>query len=89
MTAVKAGNLVNTLSAPGELTVFAPNDDAFNRIPKLVLAGLLNPANVKELDKILELHIVVGKVLASDLTNGQKIKTVAGGVAPPPPAPSI
>jgi len=80
VTAVKAGNLVNTLSAPGELTVFAPNDDAFNRIPKLVLAGLLNPANVKELDKILELHIVVGKVLASDLTNGQKIKTVAGGV---------
>ena len=43
------------------------------------MAGLLNPKNIKELDSILELHIVAGKVLAKDLKDGQRIPSLNGG----------
>jgi uncharacterized surface protein with fasciclin (FAS1) repeats len=45
----------------------------------IILKELLKPANINQLDKILELHVVDGKVLASDLRDGEKIKTVSGG----------
>ena len=45
VTAVKAADLVETLSGKGPFTVFAPTDEAFKKVPKEVLADLLKPEN--------------------------------------------
>merc|ERR1711957_1157549 len=79
VTALKAGKLVDYLSAKGPFTVFAPANGAFAELPKAKLAHLLDPANVKELDAVLEYHVVAGTAaFAQDLTDGEKIKTLEG-----------
>lgn len=80
VTALQAGALVDLLSSPGPFTVFAPNNAAFAKIPATILEYLLKPANIKALDRVLELHVVAGKIFARDLTDGEKIKTVNGDV---------
>lgn len=79
VTAVKAASLVNTLSGTGPYTVFAPTNDAFAALPAGTLDSLLKPENVEQLKSILTYHVVSGKVLASDLKDGQVITTVQGG----------
>jgi uncharacterized surface protein with fasciclin (FAS1) repeats len=78
VTAVVKGNLSSTLSSRGPFTVFAPNNDAFSKIDPSALASLLRPENIKELDAILELHVIAGSISAHDIKDGQKIKTLAG-----------
>merc|ERR1712195_453368 len=79
VTALKAGKLVDALSAKGPFTVFAPTNEAFAELPKAKLAHLLDPANLKELDAVLEYHVVAGTAaFVKDLTDGEKIKTVEG-----------
>jgi uncharacterized surface protein with fasciclin (FAS1) repeats len=79
VTALKAGDLVATLSAPGNFTVFAPTNEAFAKLPAGVLDHLLKPENKAELVKILTYHVVAGvRAKSTDLTNGEKIKTVEG-----------
>lgn len=78
VTALKAGNLVDTLSGPGPFTVFAPTNEAFAKLPKATLDRLLDPANVNELRNILTYHAAAGKVLSSQIKDGEKIKTVQG-----------
>ena len=74
--AVKAAGLVDTLSSPGPFTVFAPTDEAFSKVPKAVLDALM--ANKTLLTEVLTYHVVPGKVMSSDLTNGMSVKTVEG-----------
>jgi uncharacterized surface protein with fasciclin (FAS1) repeats len=76
--AVVAADLVETLSGEGPFTVFAPTNDAFAALPPAELERLLKPANKDELAKILTYHVVAGDVMAADLSNGQKVKTVEG-----------
>merc|ERR1712166_848703 len=79
VTALKAGALVDTLSGEGPFTVFAPTNEAFAKLSASILAHLLDPANVKELDAVLEYHVVSGAAVFSNyLTDGEKIKTVEG-----------
>jgi len=59
-----------------KFTVFAPTDDAFNKLPKGVLNELLKPENIKALTKVLEYHVVSGEVAAADLKNGEQVKTL-------------
>jgi uncharacterized surface protein with fasciclin (FAS1) repeats len=73
VTALKAASLTDTLGGPGPFTVFAPNNDAFAKIPPATLKMLLDPANVKELVAILEHHVIAGSsrpILAADFFNG-------------------
>ena len=70
--------LVETLSGEGPFTVFAPTNEAFAKLPPAELQRLLKPANRDELAKILTYHVVSGDVMAADLSNGQKVKTVEG-----------
>jgi len=77
VTAVKAASLVETLKAAGPYTVFAPTDAAFDALPKGTLAALLADPNVA-LKDVLTYHVVAGKVMSSDLTDGQVITTVNG-----------
>lgn len=79
VTAVKAASLVETLQGTGPYTVFAPTNAAFETLPAGTLDSLLMPENVNQLQSILTYHVVQGKVLASDLKDGQEITTVQGG----------
>lgn len=78
VTAVKAASLVETLQGTGPFTVFAPTNDAFAALPEGTLDSLLKPENVDQLKSILTYHVVSGKVMASDLQDGQEITTVQG-----------
>jgi uncharacterized surface protein with fasciclin (FAS1) repeats len=79
VTALKAGKLTGALSGKGPFTVFAPTNDAFAKLPKSTLNALLDPKNIKELDRILEYHVVAGAVvLKADIRNGERVKTLEG-----------
>jgi uncharacterized surface protein with fasciclin (FAS1) repeats len=79
VTALKAGDLVTSLSGPGPFTVFAPTNEAFGKLPTSTLTHLLDPRNKQELVDILTYHVASGKVLSTDLRNGERIKTLEGG----------
>ena len=81
VTAVKAADLVETLSGKGPFTVFAPTDEAFKKVPKEVLADLLKPENKEKLAAVLTYHVVAGKVMAADVVKLSKAKTVQGAEA--------
>ena len=76
VTAVKAANLVETLSSEGPYTVFAPTDEAFAKLPKETLDSLLK--DPQKLASILTYHVVSGKVMASEVVNLTEAKTVNG-----------
>ena len=78
VAAVKAAGLVDTLSGPGPFTVFAPTNAAFSKLPAGTVDTLVKPENKATLTKILTYHVVPGKLEASDLTDGKKLKTVEG-----------
>ena len=85
VAAVKAAGLVDTLSGPGPFTVFAPTNEAFDKLPAGTVDNLVKPENKDTLVKILTYHVVPGKVSSKDLKklikegNGKAvIKTVQG-----------
>lgn len=78
VTALQAADLVETLQGVGPFTVFAPTNDAFAALPEGTLDSLLLPENVDQLKSVLTYHVVSGKVLAKDLSDGQQITTVQG-----------
>ena len=69
VAAVKAAGLVDTLKSKGPFTVFAPTDDAFAKLPKGTVEGLLK--DVPKLKAVLTYHVVSGNVLSTDLVNGE------------------
>jgi uncharacterized surface protein with fasciclin (FAS1) repeats len=74
--ALQAADLVDTLNGAGPFTVFAPNDAAFNKIPKDTLAAVL--ADKKKLASILTYHVLSGKVMAADAMKVSQAKTLQG-----------
>ena len=77
VTAVKTAGLADTLQGPGPLTVFAPTDDAFAKLPAGTVEGLLK--DLPKLKSILTYHVVPGRVLAKDVAGLKTAKTVQGG----------
>jgi uncharacterized surface protein with fasciclin (FAS1) repeats len=75
VAAVQAAGLVETLKSPGPLTVFAPTDAAFAKLPKADLDALLK--DKAKLTAVLTYHVVAGKVMAADVKPG-KVTTVQG-----------
>ena len=65
VTAVQVANLVDALKSPGPFTVFAPNDDAFAKLPPGTITTLVQ--NVPQLTRILMFHVVSGKFKKADL----------------------
>jgi uncharacterized surface protein with fasciclin (FAS1) repeats len=65
VTAVQVANLVDALKSPGPFTVFAPNDDAFAKLPPGTITTLVQ--NVPQLARILKFHVVSGKFMKADL----------------------
>ena len=82
VAAVKAAGLVDTLSGPGPFTVFAPTNEAFDKLPKGTVATLVQPENKPLLIKILTYHVVAGRYSAADLVklarSGGSLTTVQG-----------
>lgn len=74
--ALKAAGLIETLKGKGPFTVFAPTDEAFAKLPKGTVEGLLKPENRNKLANILKYHVIAGKVQRKDIEPG-KVKTVA------------
>ena len=77
VTAVKKAGLVDTLNAASGITVFAPDNAAFAKIPAATLNGVL--ANKSELTKILTYHVVAGRYTPAQLAKGMTLKTLEGG----------
>ena len=75
VAALEKADLVDTLKGVGPYTVFAPTDEAFAKLPKGALEGLLS--DKEKLTAVLTYHVVPGKVMAADVKPG-KVKTVQG-----------
>jgi uncharacterized surface protein with fasciclin (FAS1) repeats len=78
VAAVKAAGLVETLQGKGPFTVFAPTNTAFGKLPAGTVDTLVKPENKATLTKILTYHVVPGRLAASDLKDGMKLKTAEG-----------
>jgi len=78
VAAVVAAGLAETLSGNGPFTVFAPTNEAFAKLPAGTVEELVKPENKAKLAAILTYHVVAGKVMSKDLSDGQKAKTVNG-----------
>jgi uncharacterized surface protein with fasciclin (FAS1) repeats len=76
VAAVQAAGLVDTLKGEGPFTVFAPTDEAFAALPEGTVEGLL--ADPEALAKILTYHVIAGKVMSTDLSDGMTAATVNG-----------
>jgi uncharacterized surface protein with fasciclin (FAS1) repeats len=87
VAAVKAAGLVETLKSPGPFTVFAPNNDAFNKLRAGTVETLLKTENLPTLKKILTYHVVAGTFTTADLrvmaSKGQSLTTVEGEMLSP------
>lgn len=87
VAAVKAANLVETLSSEGPFTVFAPVNSAFEALPAGTVDTLLKPESKDALTGILTYHVVAGKYMAADVIDAINkndgafsVKTVQGGM---------
>ncbi|MBE0551028.1 MAG: fasciclin domain-containing protein [Ignavibacterium sp.] len=75
-TALTEAGLIETLQGKGPFTVFAPTDDAFAKLPKGTVEGLLK--DKEALKKILLYHVVSGNVMSTDVVKLTEATTVEG-----------
>ena len=80
ISAVNSADLAETLRGQGPFTVFAPNNQAFEKLPPETLTNLMKPENKAQLTSLLTYQIVPGTLLNKDLTDGEVLKTVEGGI---------
>ena len=87
VAALSAADLVDALKGEGPFTVFAPTNDAFNKLPAGTVETLLKPENKKTLQSILTYHVVAGDIKAKQLiklindNNGKvDVKTLSGSM---------
>ncbi len=81
VAAVKKAGLVDTLNSAANITVFAPDNAAFAKIPPATLAKVL--ADKAELTKILTYHVASGRYTPAQLASGTPIKTLEGATVKP------
>lgn len=77
LAAVEAAGLTQTLLGRGPLTVFAPTDEAFKRLPSGTVEELLKPENRERLRTLLTYHVVAGRVTAAQARTVRTAETVA------------
>jgi uncharacterized surface protein with fasciclin (FAS1) repeats len=78
LAAATAADLVDALKSDGPLTVFAPTDEAFDRLPAGTVETLLKPENKEKLQAVLLYHVVEGKVTAEEVVKLTSVKTLEG-----------
>ncbi|MEJ6780139.1 MAG: fasciclin domain-containing protein [Akkermansiaceae bacterium] len=77
VAAVKAAGLVEALNGDGPFTIFAPTNEAFEKLPAGTVESLLKPENKAKLQAILKYPIVPAKVMAAAVKTGEA-KTLQG-----------
>lgn len=78
VAALKQADLVTSLSNAGPFTVFAPTNDAFNKLPAGTVEGLMKDDKKADLQNILQYHVTVSAIKAENLTDGQTLGMVNG-----------
>src|SRR5580765_8016811 len=78
VAALKAADLVTSLSNAGPFTVFAPTNAAFDKLPAGTVDGLLKPEKKEDLQNILQYHVTVAAMKAESFTDGQTLGMVNG-----------
>ena len=73
VAALKQAEYVDDLSNAGPFTVFAPTNDAFNKLPAGTVEGLMKDDKKADLQNILEYHVAVGVYKTENMQDGQKI----------------
>jgi len=78
---VKAAGLTSALDSMGSITVFAPANTAFRKLPHSMTTGMMH--NTTELAKILKYHVVSGHVTTAQLASGKPLTTLQGSTLKP------
>lgn len=78
IAAAQAAGLVEALKGQDPLTVFAPTDEAFAKLPAGTVENLLKPENKDKLTAVLTYHVVPGRVTAGEVVNLSSAKTING-----------
>jgi uncharacterized surface protein with fasciclin (FAS1) repeats/formylglycine-generating enzyme required for sulfatase activity len=68
-TMLQAANLVETFQGSGQYTIFSPTDEAFDKLPEGTLQSLLQPENKEQLIRILNFHVIPGRLTAMEVGN--------------------
>lgn len=81
LAAVKAAGLGPTLTVKGPMTLFAPTDEAFAKLPKGTMENLIKPENKEKLQHLLTFHLVMGRVTSREFI-GKRLEaaTAEGGI---------
>ena len=80
VAAVQAAGLVDALSSPGPFTVFAPNDEAFAKLPPGTVQTLVD--NPPQLARILKYHVVSGALKSTDLADKETVTSLESSPIP-------
>jgi len=80
--ALDQAGMSDTLRGVGPFTLFAPTDEAFEKLPAGKLETLFKPENKQELVSLLNYHVVSGRKLMADIGKWDLAKTVNGQSAP-------
>jgi uncharacterized surface protein with fasciclin (FAS1) repeats len=78
VAALKAADYVTAVAASGPLTVFAPTNEAFDKLPPGTLDQLLEPENADDLREILKYHVTTSSLGAKSFRDGQKLGMANG-----------
>jgi len=78
LAAAEAAGLKDALSVQGPFTVFAPTDEAFAALPEGTVESLLQPENRSELERLLQNHIIAGRLPADEVLAAESLETLAG-----------
>nr|WP_296747744.1 fasciclin domain-containing protein [Thioalkalivibrio sp.] len=78
LAAAEAAGLKDALSVQGPFTVFAPTDEAFAARPEGTVESLLQPENRSELERLLQNHIIAGRLPADEVLAAESLETLAG-----------
>ena len=78
VAALKQADLVTSLSNAGPFTVFAPTNDAFNKLPAGTVDGLMKDDKKTDLQNILQYHVTLATIKAENLVDGQTLGMVNG-----------
>ena len=81
VAALKAADYVASVANPGPLTVFAPTNAAFDKLPKGTVEGLLLPDKIEDLRTILKYHVTPSTYEQGALKDGMTLGMVNGGKA--------
>jgi uncharacterized surface protein with fasciclin (FAS1) repeats len=79
VAALKQAELVDALSNAGPFTVFAPTNEAFDKLPKGTVEDLMKPENKEKLQDILQYHVYVGIIKSEMMQDGQTLNEVNSG----------